>query len=79
MPAGPFNTMRRGFIRGVTPGMKLLYFGGTQYQLFDLAADPGEKEDLSQDREKLRPMLDAFQQFRAGLKEIEVKPEDKPL
>jgi arylsulfatase A-like enzyme len=79
MPAGPYNAMRRGFIHGATPGMKLLYFGGTQYQLFDLAADPGEKDDLSQDNEKLAPVLDAFQKFRAGLQEIEVKPEDKPL
>src|SRR5262249_53102525 len=53
MPAGPYNQMRRGIITGPTPGMKLLHYGGAQYQLFDLAADPGEKEDLARDKELL--------------------------
>jgi arylsulfatase A-like enzyme len=74
MPAGPFNTMRRGLLHGPTPGKKLIYLGGAQYQLFDLADDPGEKDDLAQDKEQLAPVVTAFETLRAGLKEIEVKP-----
>ena len=79
MPAGPYNMMRRGFIHGPTPGQKLIYFGGTQYQLFDLAADPAEKDDLAQDAEKLDKIVPLFQTFRARLKEIDVKPESANL
>jgi choline-sulfatase len=79
MPAGPHNPMRRGFIHGATPGMKLVYFGGTQYQLFDLSADPGENEDLASDKEKLDAIEPLFQSFRARLKEIEVKAESVNL
>jgi arylsulfatase A-like enzyme len=75
MPAGPYTQMRRGIITGPTPGMKLIHFGGTSYNLFDLASDPTEKEDLSRDRSKLAPVLEAFQAMRARLKEIEVKPD----
>jgi arylsulfatase A-like enzyme len=74
MPAGPYNAMRRGLIHGPTPGMKLIHLGATQYQLFDLAADPDEKDDLAQDKEKLDPVVEAFQTLRAGLREIDVKP-----
>jgi len=74
MPIGPFNGTRRALISGPTPGMKLLNLGGSQYQLFDLAADPGELKDLARDKEKLEPMKAAMQAFRARLKEIEVKP-----
>ncbi len=79
MPAGPFNLMRRGIITGPTPGKKLIHFGANQYQLFDLASDPGEKDDLSPDKDALAPALDAFQRLRAGLEEIEVKPENANL
>lgn len=75
MPIGPFTGMRRGIVHGPTPGMKLIHFGGNVYNLFDLANDPGEKEDLSSDKERFRPVLEAFQAKRARLKEIEVKPE----
>jgi arylsulfatase A-like enzyme len=74
MPPGPFNAMRRGLLHGASPGKKLIALGGGQYQLFDLASDPGEKDDLAQDKEALAPLLDAFQLLRAGLKENDVKP-----
>lgn len=74
MPIGPFNGTRRALISGPTPGMKLLNLGGSQYQLFDLATDPGELKDLAKDKEKLEPMKAAMQSFRARLHEIEVKP-----
>jgi choline-sulfatase len=75
MPDGPNTHMRRALVRGTTPGMKLIHFGGRQYQLFDLANDPGEREDLSSDGSKLQPMIEAMQALRAGLREINVKPD----
>lgn len=79
MPAGPYNLMRRGLLTGTTPGKKLIHFGANQYQLFDLATDPGEKDDLSPDPSALAPAQAAFQALRGGLEEIEVKPESANL
>jgi arylsulfatase A-like enzyme len=78
MPDGPFTHMRRGIIHGDTPGMKLVHLGGRQYQLFDLAADPDEAEDLAADPAKLGPMIDAMQAKRATLREIVVKADVIP-
>jgi choline-sulfatase len=75
MPDGPYTHMRRGLIRGQTPGMKLIHFGGRQYQLYDLGADPDEQEDLASDPTKLGPMVEALQAKRALLHEISVKPD----
>jgi choline-sulfatase len=79
MPDGPYTHMRRGIIHGPTPGMKLVNFGGRQYQLFDLAADPGEKEDLAGDPAKLAPMIQSLVAKRAALHEIYVKPDVLPM
>ncbi len=76
MPIGPYTGMRRALIHGETPGKKLIQTGGNQYSLFDLAKDPGEKEDLAGDKAQLVPMQKAMQSLRAGLKEIEVKPDN---
>jgi arylsulfatase A-like enzyme len=73
MPDGPYTHMRRGIIHGPTPGKKLVHFGGRQYQLYDLVADPDEHEDLAGDRAELSPMVEALQAKRATLKEIDVK------
>ncbi len=78
MPDGPYTHMRRGIIHGVTPGMKLIHSGGRQYQLYDLAADPGEQEDLSGDAHKLGPMIRVMQAKRAALHEIDVKADVLP-
>jgi arylsulfatase A-like enzyme len=75
MPAGPYNGPRRALITGKTPGMKLINQGGATYLLFDLANDPKESRDLSGDKELLKPILEKYQQKRATLKEIEVKPD----
>jgi arylsulfatase A-like enzyme len=76
MPVGPFTGMRHALISGATPGTKLYHFGGDQFALFDLAADPGEKNDLAQsDPDKLHEMLDLFAQKRATVKEIVVSPQ----
>ncbi len=77
MPDGPYTRMRRGIIHGETPGMKLIHFGGRQYQLYDLAKDPGERDDLSGDPARLAPMIEALQGKRATLKEIEVKSDTR--
>jgi arylsulfatase A-like enzyme len=73
MPDGPYTRMRRGIIHGETPGMKLIHFGGRQYQLYDLAVDPAERDDLAGDPAKLGPMIEALQAKRAILKEVTVR------
>ena len=78
MPDGPFTHLRRGIIHGPTPGMKLVHLGGKQYQLYDLAADPGERDDLAADPAKLAPMVEALQAKRATLREITVKADAPP-
>jgi len=75
MPEGPFTHMRRGIIHGETPGLKLIHFGGRQYQLYDLASDPGEMVDIADDAGRLEPMLQAFSAKRQSVSEIYVAPE----
>jgi choline-sulfatase len=75
MPAGPWNVHRRALITGKSPGMKLIHLGGPQYQLFDLAADPGEKNDLSSDKERVKELADRMTELRSHLTEIDVKPD----
>jgi choline-sulfatase len=78
MPDGPYTHMRRGIIHGATPGTKLIHFGGRQYQLYDLAVDPNEEEDLAADPAKLTPMIQTLQAKRSTLHEIYVKPDVMP-
>jgi arylsulfatase A-like enzyme len=78
MPDGPFTHLRRAIIHGATPGMKLVHLGGRQYQLYDLANDPDEREDLASDPGKLGPMVEALQAKRATLREITVKADAPP-
>jgi arylsulfatase A-like enzyme len=77
MPKGPFNELRRAVITGKSPGTKLLHFGGVYYNLFDLAEDPAEKNDLSSDKEKLSAAIARLQAMRGRLKEFEVKEDEK--
>ena len=74
MPVGPYNELRRALLHGPTPGQKLIHFGGKQYRLFDLAGDPDEAHDLAKDSAVLKPMVDALDQLRAGLVEVDVPP-----
>ncbi len=78
MPDGPYTHMRRGIIHGTTPGMKLIHYGGRQYQLYDLAADPNEQEDLANEPARLGPMIQVLQTKRATLHEVYVKPDVVP-
>jgi choline-sulfatase len=75
MPEGPFTHMRRGLIHGKTPGLKLIAFGGRQYQLYDLATDPGELVDIANDGDRLDPMVQAMSAKRETVSEIYVAPE----
>jgi arylsulfatase A-like enzyme len=75
MPPGPFTGMRHALITGSTPGRKHIHLGGPQFQLFDLTTDPEEQEDLARDKATVGPVIARFQEYRARLKEIEVKAE----
>ena len=70
MPEGPFNEMRRAFITGPSPGTKLVDVAGRRFELYDLARDPDEAQNLSSDRERLAPFVEGMQKLRAGLREI---------
>jgi choline-sulfatase len=74
MPDGPYTRMRKGIVTGPTPGMKLIYYGARNVQLFDLATDPGELTDLAKDKVRLEPVWQAFERARGRLEEIEVPP-----
>ncbi len=77
MPIGPYTGMRRALIHGDTPGVKLISFGNA-YQMFDLAKDPDEKQDLvSSDKPQFQDMLQRMKTLRSGLHEIDVKPTEK--
>lgn len=71
MPAGPNNDERRAFYHG---DRKLYISSGASFQLFDLAADPGEKADLSGDKEALAEMKGRYEAFKGALREVRVKP-----
>jgi arylsulfatase A-like enzyme len=68
MPAGPYNDMRRAFIHG---SLKLIVSNGTQYELFDLDADPNEARDLwrTPAAQEIGPLYEAT---KARLHEIKV-------
>lgn len=72
MPAGPNNDERRAFYHG---DKKLYISSGVRFRLFDLAQDPDEKIDISEtDKEALADMKARYEAFRAGLREVRVKP-----
>ena len=71
MPVGPFTGMRHALITGPTPGLKLYNMGPNQFALFDLAADPGELDDIVlADRERFRTLVGRFTETRAQLREV---------
>lgn len=78
MPKGPFNDPRRAIITGKSPGTKLIHFGALYYNLFDLAEDPGEKNDLSKDKEQVKEVNARLALLRGRMKEFEVKEEEQP-
>jgi hypothetical protein len=78
MPDGPNTKFRRALIHGPTPGTKLIHFGGSRYELYDLAKDPSEAVDLSSDPAHLAEMKALFSAKKAELREIYVKADDPP-
>jgi arylsulfatase A-like enzyme len=74
MPEGPFNDARRAIITGPSPGKKLIVSREARYALYDLAADPNEEHDLSGDKEALAAAIDAYKNWRKGLREVPPTP-----
>lgn len=72
MSAGPNNAERQAFIEG---NHKLIASSGRTLGLYDLAQDPGEKNDLSKDPAVLGPVNERFKAFRRELKVVNVRPE----
>jgi arylsulfatase A-like enzyme len=72
MPAGPYNAERQALIED---DLKLTVSAGRPLGLYDLAADPGEKKDLLDDREKAAQALERYKAFRRTLREVKVRPE----
>jgi len=71
MPTGPYTQKRRALLYGPTPGMKIIAFPAKRFALFDLAKDPGELADLSED-----PTL--FEDARARLEAAEAELREVP-
>lgn len=69
MPAGPFNDARRSFIHG---DLKLTISNNAAYELYDLAKDPAEAENLWQKPEAKGDMADRYAAAKARLHEIRV-------
>jgi arylsulfatase A-like enzyme len=69
MPEGPFNEMRRALITGRSPGAKLVDVGGRRFELYDLARDPDEQQNLAGDKAGTAPFVDAMQRLRSTLQE----------
>jgi arylsulfatase A-like enzyme len=73
MPAGPHNDERRAFLRG---NKKLYVAGSVRFTLFDLEADPGEKNAID-DKALLSDWKAAYQSTKSRLREVTVKPVPK--
>jgi len=70
MVEGPHNAERRALIDG---DLKIVTSGGRLLGLYDLAADPGEKSDLADDRQRASAALERFREFRGSLREFKVR------
>ena len=70
MPAGPYNDARRALLSGDT---KLIVAGEARFDLFDLAADPAEADNLAgRDKPRLAAMKERYAALRARLREVRV-------
>jgi arylsulfatase A-like enzyme len=68
MPAGPYNEARRSFIHG---DLKLTISGGSRFELYDLAKDPGERKNLWK-TEAGRIIEPVYASAKSKLREIHV-------
>src|SRR4029453_12435192 len=68
LPAGPYNDARRALIHG---DLKLIVSNDARFELYDLAADPGETKNLhKKGDEQTQQMMDRYEGVKAGLREI---------
>jgi arylsulfatase A-like enzyme len=70
MPEGPHNAERQAFIEG---DLKLVVSGGRALGLYDLKADPQEKQDLKKDKARVEERLELFKAYRRELKTVHVR------
>jgi hypothetical protein len=71
MPAGPYNGDRQAYIEN---DIKITTSNTRTMGVFDLAKDPGEKENLMRDAELAQRVHARFLEFRRGLDAVKVKP-----
>ncbi len=70
MPAGPYNDARRALIH---EDLKLTVSNESRFDLYDLAADPGEERNIAKtDKERLGQMKERYAAMKAWLHEIKV-------
>ena len=70
MPAGPYNDARRALIH---EDLKLIVSNEARFDLFDLAADPAEAQNLAKsDPARLDKMKERYAATKAWLREIKV-------
>lgn len=69
MPAGPYNDARRSFIHG---DLKLTITNNATYELYDLAQDPAEAQNLWTKPEAKGDMADRYAAAKTRLREIRV-------
>lgn len=67
MPEGPHNKQRRAFYY---QNWKLITSSGRVVGVYDLATDPGEKQDLSKDKQLLSRLQTKMNEFLDGLREV---------
>lgn len=67
MSEGPYNDERQALIDGP---MKLIATRGRPIGLYDLSADPGEKQDLLGDRARAEPVIARFKDMRRALRTV---------
>jgi choline-sulfatase len=67
MARGPHNAERQALIAG---DLKLTASEGRVLGLYDLARDPGEKQDLSGDKQLVQPMRQKLSEVRSSLRRV---------
>lgn len=72
MPAGPYNGDRQAYIEN---DLKLIVSNSRPMGLYNLATDPGETQNLSNQTDQVNAMLERLKAFRSKLRVIKVKPQ----
>lgn len=69
MPAGPYNDSRRSLIH---EDMKLTISNESSFELYDLAHDPEERQDLWDDPQQQKTIMPTYEAMKASLREVRV-------